>query len=90
MKNILAKITFFTTISSGICFGQQSAITEDFKSSSLNQPQQEYPMVNSQGYARFKIAAPAADSVRVSLGLGCIFLLKTATDYCQINPLWIS
>ena len=69
MKNILAKITFFATISSGICFGQQSVI-EDFKPSSLNQPQQEYPMVNSQGYARFKIVAPAADSVRVSLGLG--------------------
>ncbi len=48
----------------------QSTITEDFVPSSLNQPGQEYPMVNSQGYARFKILAPAADSVRVSLGLG--------------------
>jgi enterochelin esterase-like enzyme len=47
-----------------------SAIIEDFKPSSLNQPQQEYPQVNSQGYARFKILAPAADCVRVSLGLG--------------------
>jgi enterochelin esterase-like enzyme len=36
----------------------------------LNQPGQEYPQVNSQGYARFRIIAPAADSVRVSLGLG--------------------
>ncbi|MBN8650022.1 MAG: esterase [Cytophagales bacterium] len=45
-------------------------IIEDFKPSTLNQPQQEYPQVNSQGYARFKILAPAADSVRVSLGLG--------------------
>ena len=70
MKNILAKIIFFATISSGVCFAQQPAVIEDFKSSSLNQPQQEYPMVNSQGYARFKIVAPAADSVRVSLGLG--------------------
>src|SRR5215208_4936764 len=47
-----------------------SAIIEDFKPSTLNQPGQEYPQVNSQGYARFKILAPAADSVRVSLGLG--------------------
>ena len=70
MKNILAKIAFFATISSGICFAQQPAVIEDFKPSSLNQPQQEYPMVNSQGFARFKIVAPAADSVRVSLGLG--------------------
>jgi enterochelin esterase-like enzyme len=50
---------------------QSSAtIADDFKPSTLNQPGQEYPQVNSQGYARFKIFAPAADSVRVSLGLG--------------------
>jgi enterochelin esterase-like enzyme len=48
----------------------QPAVIEDFKPSTFNQPQQEYPMVNSQCYARFKIIAPAADSVRVSLGLG--------------------
>src|SRR5687767_8365806 len=48
----------------------QSAVIEDFKPSSLNQPGQLYPQVNSQGYARFKIIAPSADSVRVSLGLG--------------------
>ncbi len=54
------------------CFSQASvpAITEDFKPSALNQPGQEFPQVNSQGYARFRIIAPAADSVRVSLGLG--------------------
>jgi hypothetical protein len=46
MKNILAKIAFFTTISSGICLAQQPAVIEDFKSSSLNQPQQEYPIQN--------------------------------------------
>ena len=46
------------------------AIREDFKPSVLNQPEQEYPQVNSQGYARFRIRAPQADSVRVSLGLG--------------------
>ena len=49
---------------------QQTTIVEDFKPSTLNQPGQEYPQVNSQGYARFHIIAPAADSVRVSLGLG--------------------
>ncbi|KKM98204.1 hypothetical protein LCGC14_1160350 [marine sediment metagenome] len=36
----------------------------------ISQPGMDYPQVNSQGYARFKIDAPAADSVRVSLGLG--------------------
>ena len=47
-----------------------SPIKEDFEPSSLNQPGQPYPQVNSQGYARFRIEAPQADSVRVSLGLG--------------------
>ena len=46
------------------------AIKEDFKPSELNQPGQEYPQVNSQGYARFRITAPDAKAVSVSLGLG--------------------
>src|SRR5687767_16027763 len=46
------------------------AITEDFRPSSLNQPGQEYPQVNSQGYARFRVIAPEAQSVKASLGLG--------------------
>jgi enterochelin esterase-like enzyme len=54
-----------------ISFAQtNSSVTEDFKPSSLNQPGQEYPQVNSQRYARFRVKAPNADSVRVSLGLG--------------------
>mgnify|MGYP005811678467 CR=1 FL=1 len=51
-------------------FAQSPSIIEDFKPSVLNQPGQEYPMVNSQGYARFRIVAPFASSVKVSLGLG--------------------
>jgi enterochelin esterase-like enzyme len=43
-------------------------ITEDFKPSTLNQPGRDYPQVNSQRYARFRIEAPEAKSVRVSLG----------------------
>ena len=45
-------------------------VLEDFKPSSLNQPGQEYPQVNSQRYARFRVMAPQAQSVTVSLGLG--------------------
>ena len=70
MKNYFLKITIFTALSSSICLAQTPSVVEDFKPSSYNQPQQEYPQVNSQGYVRFKIIAPAADSVRVSLGLG--------------------
>ena len=43
---------------------------DDFRPNELNQPGQEYPQVNSQGYARFRIVAPDAKSVVVSLGLG--------------------
>ena len=46
----------------------QSAETNDWKPSTLNQPGQEYPQVNSQRFARFRIVAPEAQSVRVSLG----------------------
>ena len=51
-------------------FAQNTEVKEDFVPSELNQPGQQYPMVNSQGYARFRIEAPDAQSVRVSLGLG--------------------
>jgi enterochelin esterase-like enzyme len=59
-------------ITAGTCLAQtnQPAIIEDFKPSSKNQPYQEYPQVNSQGYARFRIIAPEAKSVVVSLGPG--------------------
>ncbi|MDN3655177.1 alpha/beta hydrolase-fold protein [Ferruginibacter paludis] len=62
-------IVVATALLGGSC-AAQSTVTEDFKPSTLNQPGQEYPQVNSQGYARFKIVAPSADSVKVSLGLG--------------------
>ena len=55
-------------MTAGFCAAQE--IKEDFKPSTKNQPQQEYPMVNSQGYARFRIVAPNAQSVSVGLGLG--------------------
>ena len=48
----------------------KAVIREDFRPSELNQPGQQYPMVNSQGYARFRVDAPKAQSVIVSLGLG--------------------
>ena len=47
-----------------------AVVKEDFRPSVLNQPGRQYPMVNSQGYARFRVVAPDAKSVIVSLGLG--------------------
>jgi len=43
---------------------------EDFVPNPMNQPGQQYPQVNSEGYARFRVEAPDAKSVIVSLGLG--------------------
>jgi enterochelin esterase-like enzyme len=57
--------------------GAAAQIAEDFKPSTLNQPQQEYPQVNSQRYARFRIEAPEAQNVRVSLGRGGTPLKKS-------------
>lgn len=68
MRHIILVVAIFGSLS--FLQAQETTIKEDFKPSSKNQPGQEYPQVNSQGYARFRIEAPAADSVRVSLGLG--------------------
>jgi len=55
-------------LTAGFCVAQE--VKEDFKPSTKNQPQAEYPQVNSQGYARFRIQAPNAQFVSVNLGLG--------------------
>ena len=67
-----AAVFLVTALAGGVCLAQNNppVIVEDFKPSVLNQPGQEYPQVNSQRYARFRIKAPNADSARVSLGLG--------------------
>lgn len=71
MKSILRNSCLAVALTLGCTYAMaQEVIKEDFKPSSLNQPGKEYPMVNSQGYARFRVEAPDAKSVVVSLGLG--------------------
>ncbi len=70
MKKHLTALASLVVLSGTVCLAQTPAIVEDFKPSTKNQPQREYPMVNSQGYARFRIVAPEAQNVVVSLGLG--------------------
>jgi enterochelin esterase-like enzyme len=72
MKKCFLNLALMMALAGSACLAQTTppAIIEDFKPSTLNQPQQEYPKVNSQGYARFRIIAPQAQSVVVSLGLG--------------------
>jgi len=71
MKRAVA-VLLATIATVGPAVAQTAAppIVEDFKPSSVNQPGQQYPQVNSQGYARFRIVAPDAQAVKVSLGLG--------------------
>lgn len=77
MKNNLSFLILFMVYVTSTYSQQDSMqILDDFKPSVLNQPGQEYPQVNSQRYARFKILAPYADSVKVSFGRGT-YLSKT-------------
>src|SRR4030095_15081447 len=70
MKSLTIALVTLLVCFTSIAQTTQPAIIEDFKPSAFNQPFQAYPQVNSQGYVRFRIYAPNADSVRVSLGLG--------------------
>ena len=70
MSHKVITILLAAVITSGICLAQtdQPAAKEDFKPSTLNQPGQEYPQVNSERRARFRIFAPQAQSVSVNIG----------------------
>jgi predicted alpha/beta superfamily hydrolase len=72
MKRHLFTIVLILTLFGSLCFAQttEMTITEDFAPSTLNQPGKAFPQVNSQGYVRFRVEAPQAQSVVVSLGLG--------------------
>lgn len=69
MKTACATVSIFFIFWGPVCLAQTSSQTviEDFKPSMLNQPGQEYPQVNSEGRARFRIHAPTAESVVVSI-----------------------
>jgi enterochelin esterase-like enzyme len=82
MKSNLMLLVLFSILSSTLCLAQtsQPVIADDFKPSTLNQPGQQYPQVNSQGYARFRIVAPQAQSISVNLGGPGGTPLKKAED----------
>lgn len=53
----------------GVGFAQNASPTvEDFKPASTNQPNKQYPMVNSEGRVRASISAPQALKVQLDLG----------------------
>jgi enterochelin esterase-like enzyme len=64
MKTKLSLLAFASMLSGQLCLAQtDQPVVEDFKPSTLNQPGQQYPMVNSQRRARFRVVAPQAQSV---------------------------
>jgi hypothetical protein len=72
MKKYFIELVELWIVSGLLCLAQtnQNLILENFKLSTVNQAGIEYPKVNSQGYVRFRIEAPLAQRVTVSLGLG--------------------
>jgi len=70
MRRYVLGFVVLVTISLSLCLAQtdQPIVKEDFKPSTLNQPGQQYPQVNSQGYVRLRVVAPLAQSVIASLG----------------------
>ncbi len=70
MKRNLTALALLFALSGPLCLAQsnQPAEANDWKPSTLNQPGKQYPQVNSEGRARFRIVAPQAQSVSVSLG----------------------
>ena len=86
MKTALIPLALFSVLTSQLAWAQNTAQPasapaasapatppiEDFKPSTLNQAGRQYPMVNSERRARFRIVAPQAQSVRVDLGGGTV------------------
>jgi len=77
MKRVLFSTAASALLAALPAMGQSTQpVVEDFKPSELNQPGQKYPQVNSQHYARFRVVAPNAQSVRAGLGRGGTQLTK--------------
>jgi predicted alpha/beta superfamily hydrolase len=70
MKPHLTGLVLLFAFSAPLCLAQTSEPAEanDWKPSTLNQPGQQYPQVNSERRARFSIRAPQAQSVAVNIG----------------------
>jgi len=77
MKTALNRLAWLPLLAGQLALAQTTPpqatpAVEDFKPSSLNQPGKQYPQVNSEGRARFRIVAPQAQRVRVGLGGGTL------------------
>ena len=68
MKRILSAFIIISGLCSQYSQGQETQVKEDFKPSSVNQLEKQFPQVNSQRRVRASIAAPNATKVQLDLG----------------------
>jgi len=69
MKRILTAFIIISGIFCQYTSGQETQnIVEDFKPSSVNQPEKQFPQVNSQRRVRASVAAPNATKVQLDIG----------------------
>jgi enterochelin esterase-like enzyme len=70
MKKYLLISALLITITGTICIAQvsQTAVVEDFKTSSTTQDGKQFPQVNSEGRVRVQISAPDAKMVQLDIG----------------------
>src|SRR5438270_7872710 len=67
MKTVVARVGIVLLLAVASARAQTTQpVVEDFKPSALNQSGRQYPQVNSEGRARFRIAAPQAQAVKSS------------------------
>ena len=66
-KNVSMFLATLVTCGIGFAQTKQTAV-EDFKPSSTNQPDKQYPQVNSEGRVRARISAPQAQKVQLDIG----------------------
>src|SRR5262245_19183836 len=68
MKVALLGFVLLPFLGGHLAWAQTTEPADDFKPATSNQQGKQYPQVNSEGRARFRIVAPQAQSVHVSLG----------------------
>src|SRR4029079_19524161 len=64
MKRTLTSLILLFALANQWALAQTTEPAEDFKRATSNQPAREYPQVDSQRRARFRITAPDAQNVR--------------------------
>ncbi len=76
------KLLAFAALLQGLpCIGQTNEpAVEDFKPSSLNQPNKQYPQVNSERRVRARVVAPQATSVALQFLGGATYPLTKGDD----------